>query len=552
MAVDMWAGLPVSDGSRFDAIVVGAGAAGGVAAARLCEAGLSVVVLEAGLPRPRPVDPFTKSLTAVARFLDRTDAESRLPPRVTRFGERAFRLLGRVRQPVQSRCFAWAMAPDILVDDRSVPYETEEGSRFLWFRSRQPGGRMLVPGHGRQYYRLAGMARAAGDRDTGWPFEVEELDASYAWVEDRLRLSGSARPTPGPLSSRLAHILEPTKSEQVIMEVIRSRWPQAQPVLGSSAPPLAWLDLAAETGRLTCQAGAVVRRVLKDDQGSAAGVEWIDSRTGDIRTVRAPIVFLCASTIESTRLLLLSRGDDAGSGADSGTGTGSPALGAYLMDHAVMSGTGFRSRLDDVLPAQSEPGRCIHIPPHPSMDGFFSLQIHVHSRPGGGARVDIVCFAEMLPDRMNRVTLSPSRRDRHGMPIPVIRFRHSEEQHAIARRQAEIIRQLAADLGLTDVTVNSRLSPGGTSVHECGTARMGTDPATSVVDPHNECWDVPGLYVTDGACFPRQHVHNPTLTIMALTTRAAAYAAARQSSAMQDDQFAPDSLRAINAIRGVG
>lgn len=547
MAVDMWTDVPIPDDSRFDAIVVGAGAAGGVAAARLCDAGLKVLVLEAGLARPRPVDPLTRSLTAVARFLERTDMESRLPPRVSRLGQRAFRLLGRVRQPVQSRCFAWVMAPDVLVDDRQCPYETEEGSRFLWFRARQPGGRMLVPGHGRQYYRLAGMA-PADDTDMGWPFGLEELDASYAWVEERLGLSGSDRPAPGPQSSRLAHILEPTNSEQVIMDVIRARWPRAEPVLGSSAPPLPWLDLAARSGRLTCQAGAVVRRILKDDEGAAAGVEWTDSRTGDIRTVQAPIVFLCASTIESTRLLLSSRTDQTGSG----TGTGSPALGAYLMDHAVMSGTGFRSKLDGVLAAQSEPGRCIHIPPHSSMDGSFSMQIHVHSRPGGGARVDFVCFAEMLPDAGNRVTLSESRRDRHGMPIPVIRFRYSEDQHELARRQAEIIRQLAADLELTDVTINSRLSPGGTSVHECGTARMGTDPTTSVLDPHNECWDVPGLYVTDGACFPRQHVHNPTLTIMALTARAAAHAAARQTTAVDSDQPAPASLRAINAIRGVG
>nr|WP_162623757.1 GMC family oxidoreductase [Paracoccus saliphilus] len=217
-----------------------------------------------------------------------------------------------------------------------------------------------------------------------------------------------------------------------------------------------------------------------------------------------------------------------------------------------MSGTGFRARLDDVLPAQSEPGRCIHIPPHPSLDESLSLQIHVHARPGGGARVDIVCFAEMLPDAWNRVTLSSSQCDRHGMPVPVIRFRHSEEQHATARRQAEIIQQLATDLGLTDVTVNSRLSPGGTSVHECGTARMGTDPTTSVVNADNECWDVPGLYVTDGACFPRQHVHNPTLTIMALTARAAAHAAARQSRSAGGDQPTPASFRAINAINGVG
>ncbi|MGR3197154.1 MAG: hypothetical protein ACU0DM_00230, partial [Paracoccus sp. (in: a-proteobacteria)] len=127
---DMWNGAPIADGSRFDAIVVGAGAAGGVAAARLCEAGLNVAIFEAGSAGTPQVNPVTRSLTALARFLDKVGAERRLPPKVARIGERVFRRLGRVRQPVQSGLFAWAMAPDILVDDRDCPYETEPGTRF--------------------------------------------------------------------------------------------------------------------------------------------------------------------------------------------------------------------------------------------------------------------------------------------------------------------------------------------------------------------------------------------------------------------------------------
>lgn len=576
---DLWTRDPIPDGATFDAIIVGAGAAGGVAAAELCAAGLRTAILEAGLARPRRLDPVTRALTALARILDRIEAERRLPPRIARLGEKAFRLLGRARQPVQSKCFAWAIAPDLLVDDRDCPYQTEEGSRFLWFRARQPGGRMIVPGHGRQYYRLAGMtaastAQSAGDGDgADWPFGLEEFDDWYARVETRLALKGGAWPTPGPHESRLAQVLQPTGSERMVMAAIRARWPEATPVLGSYAAPASWLEDAAGTGRLTGQTGAVVRRVLRDDAGAAAGVEWMDARSGAVRTLRAPIVFLCASAIESTRLLMLSRPEGAGSGPESapgsqpagdrGIGTTSPALGRHLMDHAVMSGHGYLSHLGDILPEQAEPGRCIHIPPHPSIEGAVGFQIHIHARPGGGARVDIVSFAEMLPDAWNRVTLSPDRRDRYGMPVPVIRFRHSPEQQAMAQRQAAIIRDLAADLGLTGLVVNTALSPGGTSVHECGTARMGRDPAASVVDTNNECWDIPGLYVTDGACFPRQHIHNPTLTIMMLTARAAAHAAARLSAAASEDgagfddqaiadQAVPASFRATRAMSGVG
>lgn len=582
---DLWTRDPIPDGADFDAIIVGAGAAGGVAAAELCAAGLRVAILEAGLPRPRRLDPVTRALTALARILDRVEAERRLPPRIARLGEKAFRLLGRARQPVQSKCFAWAIAPDLLVDDRDCPYQTEADSRFLWFRARQPGGRMIVPGHGRQYYRLAGMAAGPSGSSAGaggdWPFGLEEFDDWYAQVETRLALKGGAWPTPGPHESRLAQVLHPTGSERTVMAAIRARWPEATPVLGSYAAPAAWLEDAARTGRLTGQAGAVVRRVLRDEAGAASGVEWMEAGSGTVRTLRAPIVFLCASAIESTRLLMLSRPDlpdggsapDAGPAQGRGIGTNSPALGRHLMDHAVMSGHGYLSHLGDILPEQAEPGRCIHIPPHPSMEGAVGFQIHIHARPGGGARVDIVSFAEMLPDAWNRVTLSPDRRDRYGMPVPVIRFRHSQEQQEMAQRQAAIIRALAADLGLTGLVVNTALSPGGTSVHECGTARMGRDPESSVVDTNNECWDIPGLYVTDGACFPRQHIHNPTLTIMMLTARAAAHAAARLSGtacadregprdqaprdqAPRDlvvpDQAVPASFRATRAMSGVG
>ncbi len=327
----------------------------------------------------------------------------------------------------------------------------------------------------------------------------------------------------GPDTSRLAGVLQPTPSEQAIIGAIRSRWPRARPVLGNFAPPLSWLDIAAGTGRMAFQAGAVVRRVLKDPSGAVSGVEWIDGRTGAVRTVHAPVVFLCASAIESTRILLLSRsvGDDAG------IGTESPALGRHLMDHAVMSGTDIapdRTTSCPNRPSQAAAStfrptrRCIR------RSACRSMSIPVPTGPRGStsSRSPRCC-----PTRGTGVTLSPSQTDRYGIPVPVIRFRHSAEQRALADRQAQIIHELSADIGLTDVIVNTDLSPGGTSVHECGTARMGTDPATSVVDMHNECWDVPGLYVTDGACFPRQHVHNPTLTMMMLTARAAAHATAR-------------------------
>jgi choline dehydrogenase-like flavoprotein len=387
---------------------------------------------------------------------------------------------------------------------------------------------MMVPGHGRQYYRLAGLTRSQPENDEiGWPIGLEDLSVWYGHVEDRLQLKGGAHEPARLETSRLSEVLEPTAAENAVMNKIRSRWPEARPVIGSYGAPVQWLDLADRTGNLRLHTGAVVRRILKNETGGAAGVEWIDAVTGQVRNAFAPVVFLCASAIETTRILLMSRSDPNGPAI----GTNSSALGCYLMDHAVMSGNGynragFRSKAGDPAPDHSEPGRCIYLPPDASIHGSMGFQIHVHPRPDGSARVDIVSFAEMMPDPWNRVRLDPSKVDRYGMPVPVIRFQFSAAQQQMARRQADTIRQIAEDLELTDFQVNSELSPGGASIHECGTARMGADPETSVVDPNNECWDIKGLYVTDGACFPRQHVHNPTLTIMALTARAAAHAAA--------------------------
>ncbi|MFN7055811.1 GMC oxidoreductase [Hyphomonas sp.] len=523
----LWSGPSVESGARFDAIVVGSGAAGGVAAADLCQAGLNVLVLEAGFPAQRRLNPVTTGLSGLARVLDAVGAERRLPPLLARAGEKGFRLLGRARQPVQSRCFAWAMAPGAFVDDRDCSYTAEEGTEFYWFRSRQPGGRMMVPGHGRQYYRLSGMAQ--GGQSSGevqWPVSLNDLDPWYARVEARLKLKGGVTGGQRADRSELAEHLQPAEAEAEIIDLLRARWPEAEPAIGNYAAPYDWLGLAGSTGRLTCQAGAVVRRVLRTPRGGVAGVEWFDAATGNICTAIAPIVFLCASAIESTRILLASRPKHGGST----TGTGSPALGAYLMDHAVMSGTGYVPSPMGRSAGPEEPGRCIFLPPHPSIDTRMGFQIHLHPRADGGARVDIVSFAEMLPDDSNRVTIDRGRKDRYGVPQAVIRFRHSIAQHDLAQRQAETIRQIADGLGLTGVSINTALSPGGTSIHECGTARMGTDPETSVLDPDNQCWDMKGLYVTDAAAFPRQHVHNPTLTIMALTARAAAHAAARRTN----------------------
>jgi choline dehydrogenase-like flavoprotein len=130
----------------------------------------------------------------------------------------------------------------------------------------------------------------------------------------------------------------------------------------------------------------------------------------------------------------------------------------------------------------------------------------------------------MLPSPENRVTLDRERRDAFGLPTLRIRCQHSPAELARGEDQGRVLRELGEVFGVKFTRLLAGPATPGTAIHECGTARMGEDPANSVLDPFNQCWDAKGLYVTDGASFPSQGAQNPTLTILALTARACAHA----------------------------
>ena len=285
----------------FDAVVIGAGAAGGMAAMLLTQAGLRVLTLDAGWRTSFWRAPVGRTINGLVGTVADPRLQMVLPPRVLGIGRRALRLLGRVRQPVQCKCFAWEMATDAFVDDRESPYISEPDSRFLWFRSHQIGGRMIIPGHGRQYYRLSAADFAPNDElSPRWPLSPGELDRWYDQVEVQLRMSGGTDDCPWIPDGRMAQVIEPSASEAETADTIKRRWTGARQILGRSALPLASVDAAAATGRLSLRQGAVVSEVLVDPQGRASGARWYDRATRSLRTVRAPIVFLCASSLEDS------------------------------------------------------------------------------------------------------------------------------------------------------------------------------------------------------------------------------------------------------------
>jgi choline dehydrogenase-like flavoprotein len=517
----------IEDPAGFDAIVVGAGAAGGLAAMSLTLAGLKVLLLDAGWHAGFWRAPLRNLIWSVVGTVADPRLQSLLAPAAINFGRRALRAAGAIHQPIQSKCFAWELSPGSFIDDRENPYVNEAGSRFDWFRAHQIGGRMIVPGHGRQYYRLGNRDFTPEDTlSPHWPLAAGELDHWYEHVERELGLSGGNEHCPWVPDGQLAHVLTPSAAEAEVMDLVRRRWGGIQPILGRSAPPLASIEHAAATSRLSCRRGAIVRDVRVDAGGRATGVSWYDRATHGMRRACAPIIFLCASSLESTRILLSS----VSAARPDGIGAASGVLGRCLMDHVLVSGQGVGGSLPGE-PVQGVPGRCVYLPRFDLRDGpmagrgrGYGVQIYRWSIGQGISYFNAVAFAEMAPRMENRVVLDQRRRDAWGLPVLRIACRFNDAEIRLAKDQSAALRELADLLKVKFNQLNERPAPPGAAIHECGTARMGERPTDSVLDPHNQCWDASGLYVTDASAFPSQGAQNPTLTVLALTARACDHA----------------------------
>ncbi|MDX6478003.1 MAG: hypothetical protein QOG29_590 [Gaiellaceae bacterium] len=479
----------------YDAIVVGAGAAGGWVAKELCERGLSVLLLEAG-PELDPKRDFPLPAAPEQRLLSR--------------------LAGLRRQPVQVRCAAYsARTRRFFVDDRETPYTTPAGRPFNWFRGRQVGGRLHV---------WARVVPRVTDRELGsWPLSYGELAPWYDRVEAFMGVGDVAR---NAAEERFKTVVEGAFPEQ---RVLRPR------VAGHERERRPGTIRAAErTGRLTLRPDTVVRTVALDPRtGKAIGVSYVERQRRTAGAACSRVVVLCASTIETLRILL-----------NSGVGNSSGLLGQGLMDH-VLTGIGGPLR-----EAASEP--------NPAADPYdFGLVtgFQVPGFPGGWALQGAIgrgaptwyflAHGEMLARPENRVTLAARETDAWGMPVAQITCSPRREEVSMAADQLETMRELAATAGFEVRTPPSGrrldalafrlwkrrlLSPHGaflpgSAAHEIGGAPLGHEPGTSVLNSFGQCWDAENVFVADGAAFPAGCWQNVTLTIMALAARASDYIA---------------------------
>lgn len=508
---------------QWDAVIVGGGAAGGLAAEKLSTAGLRILLLDAGYTPPIWQSPLKIGIAKSVEFIANPRILRLLSPELLSIGRRTLKRFGEHRQPIQSRCYAWERMPTAFVDDIDCSYDAPIDRPFNWLRARVLHGRMIVPGHGRQYLRFGPADFAPPDgKSPNWPLEPNELDHWYAEVEQRLGLSGMLDGLSWLPDGKLESCLTPTISEQDIVDRIVARWPHARPILGRYAPPANTIEVAASTGNVAIRIGAIVREVIVEGK-HVTGVVWHDQQTDKVMKASTGVVFLCASALESTRILMLSK--DTQSGRE--IGAASNALGRNLMDHVMVKVEGNSRDPVSNIASRPEAGRCVYLPrfdarnmlPPPSGRGF-GVQLDRVSIANGQSFFSGVSFAEMLPHNQNTVSIHPTKIDRWGIPILHIDCKLRDEERDMAERQAESLREIAETLGVTITTIDSGPMVPGTAVHECGTARMGVDDSNSVLNPQNECWDAKGLFVTDSSCFPSQGSQHPTLTVMALTARA--------------------------------
>jgi choline dehydrogenase-like flavoprotein len=548
---------------RYDAIVIGSGMTGGWAAKELTEAGLETLVLEAG------------PMVTTADYVEH------VPPWQVPFRGLDDRKRRLADQPIQRECYAcdeWSSK--FFVNDHENPYTTDADTRFLWLRGRQVGGRSIM--WGRQTYRWSDLDFEANLRDgvaVDWPIRYADLAPWYDHVERFIGVSGEALGLPHLPDGRFLPPMALNCGETLMRDAIARHWPGERVLTIGRCAVLteshngraachycgycergcitlsyfssinATLPMARRTGRLTLRPHSVVHTLLFDPhRGRVTGVRVIDAETGHALEFHGRIVFLCASTLESTRILLNSATREFPTGLANSSGE----LGRNLMDHIM--GGGARGRID--APADREESgrrpngiyvpRFRNLPGHPSasfLRGYayqggagregwsrgtdlpgFGADWKRALRDPGPWHFSFYGFGECLPNRGNAVTVDPDRRDAWGIPVLKIHCAYGDNEWALMQDASIAAAEMLAAAGATDITPFVEQNPPGKAIHEMGTARMGRDPKTSVLNAHNQAHDIANLFVTDGACMTSSANQNPSITYMALTARACAYA----------------------------
>jgi choline dehydrogenase-like flavoprotein len=551
----------MTQANTFDAIVVGSGISGGWAAKELTERGLKTLVLERGRNLRHIVD-YTTALQ------DPWQLPYHNRPTVQ----------DRAAQPIQSTLYLYDQSTkQHFVNDLDNPYV--QAQPFNWYRGYQVGGRSLM--WARHVFRYSDLDFEANLREgTGidWPIRYADIAPWYEHVERFIGVSGENSGLPQLPEQVLQPPFEMNAFEKHVRARLATRFTDRKLICSATAvlsrehngrgpcqgrnqcargcPFSAYfssnsvtLPAAAATGNLTLQPDAIVHSLIYDDAAQrVTGVRVIDAHTKRASEYFARVMFLCASTLNSTAILLNSRSPRF----PNGLGNDSGVLGHYLMDHHNGGGaTGTYSGLADRY-YRGRRSTSMYIPRFrntthreknftrgygyevytsreswtrglgtPELGAAFKNEI---TRPGKW-QLYMEGYGETLPYRDNRVWLDHDRPDPWGMPMINVSMTYRENEHRMSEQMmADAVEMLkAADV--EEVAGFNRETTPGSVIHEMGTARMGRDPRTSVLNEYNQVHAVRNVFVTDGACMVSSPTQNPSLTYMALTARAAAHAA---------------------------
>jgi choline dehydrogenase-like flavoprotein len=545
---------------QFDAIVVGSGITGGWAAKELTEAGLKVLMLERG--------PMIEHQTG---YVNENKAPWEMPFRGIGDAEKYAR-----EYPVQmlNRHFTEFTEPHF-VNDAENPYSQGAGTDFTWFRSYQLGGRSLT--WGRQSYRWSDYDFDANRRDgngTDWPIRYADVAPWYDKVEEFIGVSGAAEGLPQLPDGKFQPPMALNVVEQAVREKISARWPERRLTIGRTAnltqakegrgecqrrsicargcsygayfsTQSSTLPAAQKTGNLTLVTDAVVEKVDYDPATRrVTGVRWIDTKTKGRSSATARMVFLNAGAFNSVHLLL----NSASEAMPNGLANSSGVLGTHIMDHAsTLAAMALMPGYEQWTTFGNRPTGVV-IPRFRNMDTLdgtghsrgFSYQggalqsgwtrgkreagigaaYKESLQPPGAWRMVLVAFADCVPRATNRLTLDRSRTDANGLPLLKIDFAFGAEEHAALAQAKADAAEMMSHAGGQVIMGFDKPNPGGGAIHEMGGARMGADPATSVLNKWSQAHDAANLFVTDGAQMSSSACQNPSLTYMALTARA--------------------------------
>ena len=552
----------------YDAIVVGTGISGGWAAKELCENGLKTLVLERG---------------RMVKHIEDYETANMDPWDFPNGGVATKEIIAQ--QPKQHRTgYTTSQASHMwFVNDLEHPYN--ETKRFDWMRGYHLGGRSLQ--WGRHSYRWSDIDFTANQREgiaVDWPVRYKDLAPWYSKVENFIGVSGEALNLPQLPDSEFLPMMELNCLEQHVREKVaenfdgrvitsgrvahitgtknfdgrskcqfRNRCIRGCPFGAYFSSLSSTLPAAEATGNMTLRPDSIVHEIMYDpDTKRATGVKVIDRVTKEAYEFKAKVIFLCASAIASTSILMQSKSDRF----PNGLGNDSDQLGRNIMDHHLGVGaSGKFDGFDDKYYKGRKPNG-VYIPRFRNLGGDSNRTDYKRGfgYQGGASRgnwEDVIAemshgkglkdaiakpggwtfgiggFGEILPYEENRFTLDYDNKDQWGLPTVTFDAEFKENEYNMRKDMQASAVEMLEKAGLRDVVGhdNKESHAIGLGIHEMGTARMGRDPKTSVLNGNNAIHTVPNVYVTDGSFMTSASCVNPSLTYMAFTARAANHAA---------------------------